>query len=550
MRNLSTIFFIAIMALIAGSASRAATLGKGFVINPDPDQQLQTTLLAVSIAYDYELITLTDPEMTATATFGGKSYEVEPSIFFDYDIAWALGQTNNDPAWGNVLIISFNDEGHLAGEPDGIYTIDVPAGMVKNAEGALNEAGSFSFTKVSPVKPISISPAQGMYAEISDVTLTFDSAVALNPGGGNIELRFKNDFINNPVVVMEYAVSADGKSLVINLDNLMQKGEWYMLSIPETFLKVGEFETNAEIWLEYMWWDGMPQATIISAPAELSDIDVNPLVLTWNFQPIEIAPQAPATEIVIGYPDYGLQDGWRVYMQPSYYQLVTVDKDGNYKEAATASEANGLCLDLTRYVKTATGYDVEVIIPAGVVVNSDNLQNPPLRYSFRIAGTWPAPEISSEDMTISMVWNEAEWVSYGMSDEEVTLTSDEKTYTLPFTFGSDADGYVSLNEEYNGLVIKLDDLDLADGDYVLRVPQGYVYIDGVYGEFVMNGKVEYPFSVTDGEITAWSGIDGVNADETMKIVFDLNGRVAGKNGREGLAPGIYIIGGKKVLITK
>ena len=546
--------FLTLMAICATVTlphnAAAAGLGKGEVISPDPANNLQTTLLAVTTTYNFDLITLVDLEKTVTVKFGGKEFEVYPDVYFDYDIAWELGQTIDDPSWGNELIISFNDEAKAEGEPDGIYTIEVPAGIVRNADGELNEANSFSFTKVTAVKPSTVTPEEGMLPEITKVTLGFDAPVSLNPGRGNMEFRVKNDFINPPTYVTSYRVGADGKSLDIDLQGMLKKGVWYMLSLPPTFLRVGELETNAEIWLEYMWWDGMDQAIILSAPTPMSDTDLPPLVLTWDFQPITIAADAPQTEIVIGYPDYGMQDGWRTYVAPSDYKPVYADRDGSYSEPTAAKPANAICIDLASHISNAMGYDVEINVPAGIVTNAEGLTNPPLTYSFMIAGTWPAPTVTPDGLTLNIVWNDADWVSYGMADEEIILTGNEKTLELPFSFGGD-DGQVSLNSSYTGLEIELDNLELNDGEYTLVIPEGYVYIDGTYGEFVMNGKVTYQFNLKDGAISPSSKTEIIMVDQpvnTDSIIFDLNGRVVRSGTVEGLAPGIYIIGGKKILL--
>lgn len=544
----------ALLLLVGAVSANAASLGEGRIINPNPPEGLHTSLLQVTLTYNFALIKIADYDMAVLVTMGGKTFEVYPDIYFDEEVALELGQTNDDPEWGNELTIPFSEEAFSLGYPVGPYEIIVPEGIVEDASGNTNPEQTITLIKVKAEAPVSVTPADGMHAEITDAVITFDKPLTLNPNRERIELREKNDWLSTPYYVENYSISEDGMSLVLDLDGLLKRGVLYTVWVPEGFVQLDEYYVNSEVWMEYMYWNGMEAATIISAPEHETDADIPPFILTWDYQTISFAKDAPDTEFVCGFPDFGGKDGWRIFIPASYYELKHVNQDGTYTDPTEALPANALYIDVKEFTEDYPGYQFEIFFPAGLVVNAEGLDNPPLQYTFTVREIWPAPQVTIDAGIIEILWPRAENASYGLSDNDPTLTSEAgENYDLRFTFGGTQPGEVSLINEgttsgKHGLVIDLSGLDLADGLYTLIVPQGYLYLGGIYGDFVMNGKVTYQFTLKDGQFAEYDSVTLIPAADGLLNIYDLNGRLVKKDTTlEGLSKGIYIVNGVKVV---
>lgn len=544
--KLTSALFMAAMALPAGAQS----LGEGMVINPYPPTEYQTFLAAVTVAYDFKIITLTTQTPSVVLNIDGEDFIVDADVYFDPEIAWELGQTNSDPAWGNELVIDFSEEVYKAGYPVGEYTISIPAGLVADEEGNTNAAQTIVFKKVDTTPPMAVTPPDGTYDYLPSATVTFEAPISEIRGGGQITARKKNDWLGDPIYLSDYSI--DGKVLTIDLGRL-EHGVLYSVNVPEGFVVMNEFYINEEIWMEYMIWDGMEPATILSAPAPETSLDLSPFILTWDYQTITLPDGGPDTEFVCGFPDYGMQDGWRMYIPPKAYKLVHVDRGSDSVEEPTDGlPANALYLDVSEWTDGWGGYQFEIFFPAELVFNSNDMPNPPMSYVFTVRNLWPAPEVTADAGVINMAWPEVEWATYNLADEEVTLYNGEtgKTITLGFTFGHTVEGEVSLvNEGFHGLEIDLNGTGLADGNYTLTVPQGYIVLEGAYGEFVLNGEVTYCFGWKDGAFAEYDGMGSIMNSSGSRDIYDIQGRkVRAADGLQSLPRGIYIVGGKKILV--
>ena len=106
-----------------------------------------------------------------------------------------------------------------------------------------------------------------------------------------------------------------------------------------------------------------------------------------------------------------------------------------------------------------------------------------------------------------------------------------------------------------GLLVNFENIDLADGNYTLWIPTGFVTIDPLdysYSFLEFNEAASYNFKVEDGVVA--EGSTAINAiapvQEVLGGVYNLQGvKVAdGIEGLRNLNKGIYIINGKKVLV--
>lgn len=536
---------------IAAAGINAQNLGEAVVINPYPASEYQTFLQAVTVAWNFQMITLTDQNATCKVTFNNKTFDIYADPYFDPEVAWDLGQTNSDLAWGNELVIDFSEEAYAEGRPLGEYIIEIPEGFVKNEDGETNAYQKITFTIVDLVDPVSCSPKNGLYPadELKNVTVTFDGQLKMYDNWGlAITARKKNDWISQPTYITSYKISEDGKSLVIDLSTL-PSGILYDVEIPANFMLVGDYHMNNEVWLEYMIWEGMEEAILISAPEPESSPDLKPFIMTWDYQQIIIPDNAPETELVCGYPDYGEQDGWRKMIPSNKFSIVYVDEKGNVTMNPGAEQvANALYFDVKDYTVGYEGYPFEISFPAGLVENEAGLPNPPFTYNFTVRNLWADPTITTEEGVMTLLWQNSTWVTYNLGTSDIILTNEagEKTI-LSYNWGVPAEGEVGLLNERNkhGITIDLSNLSLENGRYILSLPQGYVGIDGSLQTFVLNAALEVQFTWENGNFKDIAGIESLKNDETWRI-YNINGTKV--SNMQNLKPGIYIINGKKIMI--
>lgn len=572
--KLSTTLLMAGLAFSAGAQS----LGKAAMIDPLPNTP-QTFLQTVTLGWtvnntQLEMITYADTDLSVLVTFpDGTSYALEYSDY-GYDLYTNSEMNTNVPeelpegVWGNELIIDFGTQAFNAGKPVGIYTLEIPEGLVMNIDGLVNDAQTLTFKKVDPIPPISITPSEklangqigGMYPEINNIVLTFDDTVTINRLADPIHMGAMDEGpYDNGVYLEKLSVGSDGKSLVIDVTNLLQRGVWYYIEIPENVVSVGENYVNERVYLEYMYWDGMQQATLISAPGRQSSIyDVKPFILTWDYQTIEFPKEAPQTEFVIGFPDWGWHDGERIWIPSDWYEQIHVDEDGTIYPVSDSTPCNALKLDVSDLTEDWEGYRMVINFPIGLVINEDGLDNPPLQYSFNVWDIWEGYEVRAEAGVITIYYPDSDNCAYSMGDDEITLLdiTTKEVRDLEYAWGWTSKGQVGLvNDGEHGIVIDLNrDLNLEDGNYILTVPQGYVWVSvNIGGDIVdlkniMNAEVTYEFGWKDGEFTGFNKVELPTAVEGDGVVYDLSGRkVNAKGNIENLEKGIYILNGQKIL---
>lgn len=561
-------------ALLAGATLTAVAqdntgLGKATISDPlptEPQTFLQAVYLGWTLNGSYlEIIEVADTDLTVLVTFGGKTYELEwgdYDTYFDNMLPTNPDAVYDNPLQGNLLTISFAEKAFQAGYPVGDYVVEIPAGLVKNTDGLYNEAQTITYRKVDPVAPTSINPCEplpngqmgGMLPEINSVTFTFEEPVTVNRSVVPSLVR-RDVFEAQPYYVEKYTIGDDGKSISLDLTGKLDRGVWYYLEVPEGYVSVGENYVNARVYLEYMYWDGMDQAIVVSAPDRLSSMfDVKPFILTWDYQPIHFPANAPDTDFQIGFPDQGWHDGDRIMIPSSWYELINIDREGNEYAVSETTPANAVRLDVAELTEDWIGYRFEITFPAGLVENEAGLDNPPLTRSFEVWNTWPDYEITADAGVITVDFLYSDWVTWSL-DEGVTLTNDDTdtTYKLRYNYGhfGGATGEVGITNDgpVHNLYVELFDLDLPDGNYTLMIPQGYVYllVDPYYSdEQLLSEMIEYQFGWENGKFTGYNKVEVPAYDKADGAAYDLSGRRV--DASRGLDKGIYIVGGKKVLV--
>ena len=207
-----------------------------------------------------------------------------------------------DDAVYDALLIKF--EGIA---PD-TYTIKLPAGLVQNADGELNQAQTIEIS-VLPAAEYTVNPEPNQeYESLEKVTITFQGTVSENEyyeGENGITVNGKNA-----------SVSVGGETVTLNINAVGAEaaGQWDIV-IPEGFFVINDGEAlNPEINLAYF----------VSGPEPVEETSIDPAN--------GIFPENSDVTITITYPGTKIEFGTEttpleVYDSNEYNEAYGYDDD-------------------------------------------------------------------------------------------------------------------------------------------------------------------------------------------------------------------------------
>ncbi|MCH5242951.1 MAG: hypothetical protein J1F67_11150 [Muribaculaceae bacterium] len=524
---------------------------------------------------DEEGITPASDSLVANLTFGETTRQI-PADFNEVDgliIDWA----------------NYSVDANYQTVP-GEYTITVPAGLVVNADGVANGEMTLSYNLFAAAAYDEITPQPGdvYYSaeELSNVTVSFKEKLTAVENAPAIQVLLQSkdeddqfgqgddsgvmplaagDPVNNGVLDPSYVKVVDN-TIVLDL-SFLENGAWY-IEIPagyaqvnattftekvEIYYTVGEYNNNGEVIGGLVneaayTTQNLPEYATVTWDYEALELTGNGTITvkTWNEATQEFESQdVAAADVKLVYAGAPVEG--EDTPNPS------ADEDG---EGADDETLNALDINLAPYLEGITG-NVWVNIPENFVL-VNGFGNLEYEFSFFISAVMEdAPDFNLEAET-GMVY--VTWPGYGAyvnyPYEQAAYVSDTEGETVELTFAEDGvDANVSnlMNgEEVNesiGIAVNLASLKLADGTYTLWIPLGYVVVINE-DEAMVNSTAYWQFEVEDGAIVEGStGINGIDNVKTVEGVYNLQG-VKMSNDLNTLAPGLYIINGKKVLIRK
>lgn len=486
----------------------------------------------------------------------------------------------------------------------GEYVITIPADLVKNADGEGNEEIVLNYTYYGTKAEDSIEPDpfedwdKVFYAdELAAVTITFPSEIEINEPQMNIicELQAQGpvgplaDFVNG--ILDPDLVKVEDNQIILDLSGLTE-GDWnieipagfakyteldgYYTSVVQATFKVGEGSSS----------DFLGNAEVVFGPKNYDTYSTENfppyMIVSWNFNPIELHTDAADVSISV-YEKYNYDTVEFILPEEAlslaYLNPEDVEDEPNIDDPdipvpeLLSNEAfNALKIDFASYLPEDIEYPIllSIRIPAGLV-SSDGKENLAQEFQFDIYSVSDLEAIYELDTTtgvLSVTWGEDVTVdvTYYANDEGyaayITDMDGEVIKELEYTSVFDLPDYMDPSDfevtnymvdwDYVGLLIDLANLGLEDGKYRVWLPTGYVTINDVdyqWAEF--NAATYFDFSLKDGvvseETTAIKTVgEAINAAEG---VYNLLG-VKVANSLEGLAKGIYIVNGKKVLVNK
>lgn len=165
-------------------------------------------------------------------------------------------QSLNASANGSTLTLGVSE----ALTTDGKYSVNIPTGMIEDAEGYTNTALSYTFTVKKDraiFNPITVSPTEGYQTSMSltePITITFDGLIG-KVSDKALELKLNGTTVNG----VTFKISDDHKSIVgtFNVEVTMTDLGTYTLTIPEGYVHNAAWNVeDADRWnkaVTYSW---------------------------------------------------------------------------------------------------------------------------------------------------------------------------------------------------------------------------------------------------------------------------------------------------------
>lgn len=439
----------------------------------------------------------------------------------------------------NYLQVFITNDEYLLTAP-GKYTLSLGEGAVE-VDGKANPAVSFNFTidgdePVAPLPSYTVSPKPGTYKTIADgieiafsteETITVDTkGISMSGPDGNLDI-----FVQTPNRMSQKIVVAqiDGNGEVIPFNT---PGN-YSLVIAARAINVGSTYNVEPIVLNYTIQSSQQEAwsgEFTADPADDSEVEsLKQISITFE------GATSVATSSTAGPNDF-----------PALF-----DNDGKKITGAVGHiNVNVLSLTLNQEV-TTPGYYTLVIPAAYLSVNGQQLTEP-LYVAYTIKEKEVDVEYSYEFEPASKILAPLCSITLTFSGEGLT----EVTHNS-FAWGNSAPKFTSAENNYcpNFTVSKLTNFTYrwintyefkTEGDYTFNVPAEYFTLTFADGTVVKNKAFSEVFSVKT------SGVENVSVDRNASTdVYNAQGmlliKAATAEQLNSLAPGLYIIGGKKVL---
>lgn len=224
---------------------------------------------------------------------------------------------------------------------DGKYSVNIPTGMIEDAEGYTNTALNYTFTVKkdrATFNPITVSPTEGYQTSMSltePITITFDGLIG-NVSDKALELKLNGITVNG----VTFKISDDHKSIVgtFNVGVPMTDLGTYTLTIPEGYVHNAAFNIeDADRWnkvVTYSWLvsNKKPDTETMKAAKSL-------LAITGVGYPSTDSEARKALANLVNAETTPSDDDLKVAMANFYKETnVTLPEDGKYYKISGVNE--------------------------------------------------------------------------------------------------------------------------------------------------------------------------------------------------------------------
>ena len=497
-------------------------IGEAIVSNPREGSYYLDYLQNVQMSFGQPVV-LAENAPNVTYTFNGTTTTCpKPYVSTNYNGEYLLN-------------INFLDDRYASLEAPGLYTINIPAGIVTNGKYS-NDAFTLQYFIVETLDNYSVTPENKSNlkaSELAEIRVTFPEVttiVANEKSWRDVTVRggTYGNYIYNYSLYLNEDITIDGNTIVLKLPEVKQVGYW--IEIPGKDFIMDDKYTNDYISLEYTVWDGLPAATILEGPAEDSRLSPNINVLmTWDYQTVTATDNFTVQLSSDGY------DSEEIPMVEGSYSLVEIDNPEGGK--GTALQVS-LQESLEKYLETYTGYNsnYKLTIPAGIIKNAEGLLNPAYEFKFSV---YP---MCSNELEFAPYPNmpgfyyiympEQTWMSSLTDGVNISMTNRqgetvkfEEDYSAWSVSEISAQSYAKIYlelEEFEGSAIVLNLTDMPAEVYTVNVPEGIALYNVPASGSTDTVNPEASFALTIGEPGAYVAIEEAVADNVTYNSADIN----------------------------
>lgn len=544
---------------------------------------------------------------TIPVTIAGNTYNAEVFLAANYGGAgFADGvdeDGDNEPANTRLVVYLESSWYQTEEEKEGIfgpyteyvaipgdYEFEIPAGLVQSVEGEEeNEDENLTFTVYASdyINPsFNIAVGESAYdateysypaKDLANVEMYWDSKIQVIAAGDETTVNLYKyektlediwgdgsyyyedwSIVDTTPLVFEtdFNYNADQTGFVFNLSGC-EDGYVYMMEMPMKYVLVDNVICNTAPQFSVFVYNGMKSATILKPNNDYMSF-VPDFMLTWDYQDITVVDAEALTATLVWEP--GMSTSKSVTIPASAFTFAYVEQptdepstpnqdpgEGEVPEtlADEAEAVNVMRIDIATYVAELGGSgQFQLQLPEGLVVNADNLKNPPMDYTFYVQPLYSEDAIIDITSTglMTIVFNGATNITPTYSQIAPTVVNEAGEATP-----------VTLDQNGDMLTVNIRALGLEDGEYIFVLPEATVSISVDTEEEYLsyfNNEQFYTFTLENGVTT---DVKALNSDEFDGVyrVYNLQGmKVLETTDASQLnnLKGLYIINGKKAII--
>ncbi len=484
----------------------------------------------------------------ATLTWNGKVYKEIPASNIDMIYTYVNTDEGSDKApTGALQIVFYDNQLTSTAKYTGNYEVTIPAGFFRYAGTDIyNDEITANYQIVGNAR-MEVTPAQDTTLdELQTMTVTFPEATSVILSGRvNVEL-LSTDGADVDRNVEASEVNISGNTATITLAEPVSGNGRLLLSFYSGAFTVG-YENGSESITGMQIYrytlnsraSEVTEVTLDPAPGTYESIVSTPIPGNTNYAYFKIVlPEDVKVSMIVGNAKiYPVVNGQRDAAGAISLRNITVTEEDGSKSYYLGSSTFADWYKESVLPLTEGAY--ELVLPNDFLFGSGLAE---LSFSYEILG----------------VENNVDYTVYPDPAEPVAELQyitiyfpDAKTIEVANNARAEIKSGIA---EYVA-TMDVNDLDCEGVELAIRVP-GTITTSGVY-EINISGadlKIDgmpIPMTLTY-EVDSTLGVDGIATDESDAPVYSLTGvKVAqGSEALKTLAPGIYILNGKKVIVRK
>lgn len=515
--------------------------------------------------------------VTVYATVGdGEKTAVEATLY-----GGAAGGETLEEGKGVGLKIAVNEVPPFYAETQGIFgpymalvpgewTIEIPEGVVENEDETQNTSEEFSLkvygtSGADPIVEPELYSSGGVEdvmsyspTDLNEVTFSWEMNVKLIgkititkqvlDNEGTMYVDAEDSTAEN----LEVTATADGNGFTADLSEY-EEGV-YKITIPEGALI---FDDNLLLSTDLNYYvkifSGMATGEVVYPESSFASNFSN-VMFSWGGAEITFV-NTENKNVTIELPNY---ESIKVEATLEYSQAGEGPNEPNQDpgdgpvvdpQADEADVYNVLVVDMSSVIEEYGYGRYYIKVPEGLVQNSDRQINPAQTYDMAV---YPISEEKAvitvtEDNNLLVSFTGYEAIESTYANSIQIKDADGEIVTEPFIW------FMS-NDDFTALTTTIYTSELEDGEYQLVIPEAnLMLITPNYEYTYLNAEQTFEFQIENGVVspvedeTDTDAVGSLVNEAVVEGVYNMQGVKVG-NDLNGLAKGLYIVNGKKVIV--